>query len=180
MKSPRIFSMKRVKKKVILRIFFAPCQISSAAIFKEFLIGSWTSSPNLTPPTPVKSSIIFKENLLKFLLKEDILMGKGRDKKKKKKLANNPDAADAKKQRKQSQGDELKKSKKSKFLESSDDEDIDAIIESFKAKVRTLNLLNFMFIISKPIRSKYAKKLVLMVQVLVSIGVSKLIRQLQS
>lgn len=63
-------------------------------------------------------------------------MGKGRDKKKKKKLANNPNAADAKKQRKQSQGDELKRSKKSKILESSDDEDIDAIIESFKAKVR--------------------------------------------
>lgn len=60
-------------------------------------------------------------------------MGKGRDKKKKKKLANTP--ADARKQRKQSQGDELKKSKKSKILESSDDEDLDAIIESFKAKV---------------------------------------------
>lgn len=61
-------------------------------------------------------------------------MGKGRDKKKKKKQQGNPE--DARKQRSQSQGDELKRSKKSKFVESSDDEDIDAIIESFKAKVR--------------------------------------------
>jgi hypothetical protein len=72
-------------------------------------------------------------------------MGKGRDKKKKKKLAANANdslgGVDAKKQRKQSQGDELKKSKKSKFQELSDDEDLDAIIESFKVKVRTAFLL---------------------------------------
>ncbi len=108
-------------------------------------------------------------------------MGKGRDKKKKKKLANNPDAADAKKQRKQSQGDELKKTKKSKFLESSDDEDIDAIIESFKAKVSSLifwRSIFYFFFISKLIRSKFARKLALMAQVLVSTGVSKLIRPL--
>lgn len=66
-------------------------------------------------------------------------MGKGRDKKKKKKQQQGSTAAnseDTRKQRKQSQGDELKLSKKSKYVESSDDEDIDAIIESFKAKVR--------------------------------------------
>ena len=65
-------------------------------------------------------------------------MGKGRDKKKKKKLASNPSGAEAKKQRKLSQGEELKKSsKKSKMLvDSSDDEDLDAILESFKAKVK--------------------------------------------
>lgn len=73
-------------------------------------------------------------------------MGKGRDKKKKKKLENNPNSADAKKQRKQSQGDELKRSKKSKILESSDDEDIDAIIESFKAKVKGYTVLMCYFI----------------------------------
>ena len=65
-------------------------------------------------------------------------MGKGRDKKKKKKQQQGGGAniEDTRKQRKQSQGDELKHSKKSKYVESSDDEDIDAIIESFKAKVR--------------------------------------------
>ena len=66
-------------------------------------------------------------------------MGKGRDKKKKKKLQQcgltEETGLNTKKQRKQSQGDELKKSKKSKYLESSDDEDLDAILESFKAKV---------------------------------------------
>ena len=61
-------------------------------------------------------------------------MGKGRDKKKKKKQQQG-NVEDNRKQRKLSQGDELKNSKKSKYIESSDDEDIDAILESFKAKV---------------------------------------------
>ena len=59
-------------------------------------------------------------------------MGKGRDKKKNK---SKNKSETTRKQKKESQGDQLKRSKKSKILDSSDDEDLDAIIESFKAKV---------------------------------------------
>lgn len=66
-------------------------------------------------------------------------MGKGRDKKKNLSKNKNKTAGEVKK--KQSQGDELKKSsKRSKLTRDSDDEDIDAIIESFKVKVHLILL----------------------------------------